>query len=37
MSQRSMYRILMSYLERLPEAMREKELPSGDRPNSTFI
>lgn len=30
-SQRSMYRILMSYLERLPEAMREKELPSGEK------
>jgi integrase len=31
MTQRSMYRILMSYLERLPEAMRDKELPSGEK------
>jgi integrase/recombinase XerD len=31
MSQRSMYRILMSYLERLPGAMQEKELPSGEK------
>jgi site-specific recombinase XerD len=31
MSQRSMYRILMSYLERLPGAMHEKELPSGEK------
>lgn len=31
MTQRSMYRVLMSYLERLPGAMQEKELPSGER------
>jgi site-specific recombinase XerD len=31
MSQRSMYRLLMSYLERLPGAMIEKELPSGEK------
>jgi integrase/recombinase XerD len=31
MSQRSMYRLLMSYLERLPGAMQEKELPSGEK------
>ena len=31
MTQRSMYRLLMSYLERLPEALREKELPSGEK------
>jgi len=26
-----MYRVLMSYLERLPGAMQEKELPSGEK------
>lgn len=31
MTQRSMYRLLMSYLERLPGAMQEKELPSGEK------
>jgi site-specific recombinase XerD len=31
MTERSMYRLLMSYLERLPGAMREKELPSGKK------
>ncbi|MBZ5532397.1 MAG: tyrosine-type recombinase/integrase [Acidobacteriia bacterium] len=31
MTQRSMYRILMSYLERLPGAMREIELSSGEK------
>jgi site-specific recombinase XerD len=31
MTQRSMYRVLMSYLERLPGAMQEKELPSGEK------
>jgi site-specific recombinase XerD len=31
MSQRGMYRILMGYLERLPGAMQEKELPSGEK------
>jgi integrase len=31
MTQRSMYRLLMSYLEGLPRAMREKELPSGEK------
>ncbi|MBZ5506079.1 MAG: tyrosine-type recombinase/integrase [Acidobacteriia bacterium] len=30
-SQRSMYRILMSYLERIPGAIQEKELPSGEK------
>ncbi|MGB8031412.1 MAG: hypothetical protein WCF30_17305 [Terracidiphilus sp.] len=29
MNQRSMYRVLMSYLERLPGAIQEKELPDG--------
>jgi len=31
MTQRSMYRLLMSYLERLPGAMQEKDLPSGEK------
>jgi site-specific recombinase XerD len=31
MAQRSMYRVLMSYLERLPGAMQEKELPDGKK------
>jgi site-specific recombinase XerD len=31
MTQRAMYNVLMSYLERLPGAMREKELPSGEK------
>ncbi len=31
MTQRSMYRLLMSYLERLPGAMHEKELPNGEK------
>lgn len=31
MTQRSMYRVLMSYMERLPGAMQEKELPSGEK------
>ena len=31
MSQRSMYRVLISYLERLPGAMQEKHLPSGEK------
>jgi len=31
MTQRSMYRLLMSYLERLPGAMHEKDLPSGEK------
>lgn len=31
MSQRSMYRLLMTYLERLPGAMVEKALPSGEK------
>jgi len=31
MTQRSMYRLLMSYLERLPGAMREKESSPGER------
>ena len=31
MTQRSMYRLLMSYLERLPGAMQEKELPDGEK------
>ena len=31
MTQCSMYRLLMSYLERLPGAMQEKELPSGKK------
>jgi site-specific recombinase XerD len=31
MTERSMYRLLMSYLERLPSAMQEKELPSGEK------
>jgi site-specific recombinase XerD len=31
MTQRSMYRVLMSYLERLPGAIQEKELPSGEK------
>ncbi|HEY6248990.1 MAG TPA: tyrosine-type recombinase/integrase [Candidatus Angelobacter sp.] len=31
MTQRSMYRLLMSYLECLPEATREKELPCGEK------
>jgi site-specific recombinase XerD len=31
MTQRSMYRLLMNYLERLPGAMQEKELPSGEK------
>ena len=26
-----MYRLLMGYLERLPGAMQEKELPSGEK------
>jgi hypothetical protein len=26
-----MYRVLMSYLERLPGTMQEKELPSGEK------
>jgi site-specific recombinase XerD len=30
MTQRSMYRVLMSYLERLPGAMQEKELLTGE-------
>jgi site-specific recombinase XerD len=29
MTQRSMYRVLISYLERLPGAVQEKELPDG--------
>jgi site-specific recombinase XerD len=31
MTDRSMYRLLMSYLDRLPGAMREKELPDGEK------
>ena len=31
MNPRSMYRVLMSYLERLPGAMQEKELPTGEK------
>jgi integrase len=31
MTERSMYRLLMGYLERLPGAMLEKELPSGEK------
>lgn len=31
MSRRSMYRLLMGYLERLPGAMQEKELRSGEK------
>ena len=31
MSQRSMYRVLMSYLERLPGAMQEKEIRAGEK------
>jgi site-specific recombinase XerC len=31
MTERSMYRVLMSYLERLPGAMQEKEMPSGEK------
>ncbi len=31
MTQRSMYRVLMSYLERVPGAMHEKELPDGEK------
>jgi integrase len=31
LTQRAMYNILMSYLERLPGAMQEKVLPSGDK------
>lgn len=31
MTDRSMYRLLMNYLERLPGAMREKELPDGEK------
>ena len=31
MTERSMYRVLMSYLERLPGAMQERELPSGEK------
>ena len=31
MTERSMHRVLMSYLERLPGAMQEKELPSGEK------
>ena len=31
MTQRSMYRVLMSYLERLPGAMRETLLPTGEK------
>jgi site-specific recombinase XerD len=31
MTERSMYRLLMTYLERLPGAMQEKELPSGEK------
>ena len=30
-TQRSMYRVLMSYLERLPGAMHEIELPTGEK------
>lgn len=30
-TERSMYRALMGYLERLPGAMQEKELPSGEK------
>ena len=29
MSSRAMYRLLMNYLEGLPEAMREEEMPDG--------
>jgi site-specific recombinase XerD len=31
MTERSMYRLLMSYLERLPGAMRETQLPNGEK------
>jgi site-specific recombinase XerD len=31
MTQRSMYRLLMGYLKRLPGAMQEKELPPGEK------
>ncbi|MGB7846007.1 MAG: tyrosine-type recombinase/integrase [Candidatus Acidiferrum sp.] len=31
MNQRSMYRVLMSYLERVPGAMHEIELPNGEK------
>ena len=31
LTQRSMYRLLMSYLERLPGAMQEIELPTGEK------
>jgi site-specific recombinase XerD len=31
MTERSMYRVLMSYLERLPGAMRETVLPDGEK------
>jgi len=31
MTQRSMYRVLMNYLERLPGAMQEKELRDGEK------
>lgn len=31
MTQRAMYNVLMGYLERLPGAMREKELPTGEK------
>jgi site-specific recombinase XerD len=31
MNQRSMYRVLMNYLERVPGAMHEIELPSGEK------
>ena len=31
MNQRSMYRVLMSYLERVPGAMHEIELPDGEK------
>jgi site-specific recombinase XerD len=30
MTERSMYRVLMGYLERLPSAMQDRELPSGE-------
>jgi site-specific recombinase XerC len=31
MTQRNMYRVLMSYLERLPGAMQQKELQTGEQ------
>ena len=37
MTERSMYRVLMSYLERLPGAMRETVLPNGKRVRSASI